>query len=117
MLEALRMTEAGAVIALDAATGQQVLTEILRIATEAENQDLRPVLVCSPQIRAGVRRMVQPYMERLPVLSYSELISTANVRSVGVVSADQTLAVNVCKLGRASCRERVCPLVWLSVCA
>ncbi|HEY9563289.1 MAG TPA: flagellar biosynthesis protein FlhA [Nocardioides sp.] len=93
MLEALRMTEAGAVIALDAATGQQVLTEILRIATEAENQDLRPVLVCSPQIRAGVRRMVQPSMERLPVLSYSELISTANVRSVGVVSADQTLAV------------------------
>jgi flagellar biosynthesis component FlhA len=37
--------------------------------------------------------MVQPSMERLPVLSYSELISTANVRSVGVVSADQTLAV------------------------
>ncbi|MDT0200783.1 flagellar biosynthesis protein FlhA [Nocardioides sp. AE5] len=98
MLEALRMTEGGAVIALDADLGQHVVTELLRLTTEAENQDLRPVLVCSPQVRAGVRRMVQPTIERLPVLSYSELISTASVRSVGVVSAsrsgaDQTLAV------------------------
>jgi flagellar biosynthesis protein FlhA len=86
MLEAVRPGDQGAVIALDAATGQSVLTELHQLRTEAEDQNLRPVLVCAPQLRAAVRRMVRPALENLAVLSYTELVGATHVRSVGVVN-------------------------------
>ena len=88
MLEALRGTEHGPVIALDPALGQQVLMDITRFATDAENQNLRPVLTCAPQIRPALRRMIRPTFDRLPVLSYPELLGAGNVRSLGVVPAE-----------------------------
>ncbi|WP_110208276.1 flagellar biosynthesis protein FlhA [Nocardioides daejeonensis] len=91
MLEALRITDQGAVIALDPALGQHVLSDVARLAMEVENQGIRPVLVCSPQIRTGVRRMLAGTLDRLPVLAYNELSTTAGVRSVGVVAGTPTL--------------------------
>ncbi len=93
MLEALRGTEHGPVIALDPTLGQQVLMDITRLATDAENQNLRPVLTCAPQIRPALRRMIRPTFDRLPVLSYPELLGAGNVRSLGVVPADLHNAV------------------------
>ena len=86
MLEALRPTDEGSVVAFDMETGQVVLTELARLMHEAENQNLSPVVVCAPQLRSAVRRMVQPSLGRMPVLSYRELSGTAQVRSVGVVT-------------------------------
>jgi flagellar biosynthesis protein FlhA len=86
MLEALRPTDEGSVVAFDMETGQVVLTELARHMAEAENRNLTPVVVCAPQLRAAVRRMVQPSLGRMPVLSYRELSGTAQVRSVGVVT-------------------------------
>ena len=86
MLEALRPTEEGSVVAFDMETGQVVLTELARFMLEAENQNLNPVVVCAPQLRSAVRRMVQPSLGRMPVLSYRELSGSAQVRSLGVVT-------------------------------
>ena len=52
------------------------------------------MLVCSPQIRAAVRRLVRPALDRLPVLSYTELTGAAQVRSVGVVTMEPAGAVS-----------------------
>ncbi len=93
MLEDLRPTDAGLVIAMDPELGQSLLAQLAGFATDAENQNLRPVLVCSPQLRAAVRRLVRPSLHQLPVLSYSELVGADQVRSVGVVTADRMLAV------------------------
>jgi flagellar biosynthesis protein FlhA len=87
MLEDLRPTEQGSVIAMDPELGQSVLNQLARLLTEAENRNLRPVLVCSPQLRAAVRRLVRPSLHQLPVLSYSELVGADQVRSIGIVSA------------------------------
>ena len=86
MLEALRPTEEGSVVAFDMETGQVVLTQLAQLMFEAENQNIPPVLVCAPQLRSAVRRMVQPSLGRLPVLSYRELTGSAQVRSLGVVN-------------------------------
>lgn len=86
MLEAVRPGDQGSVIALDAATGQSVLTELHQLRTEAEDRNLRPVLVCAPQLRAAVRRMVRPALENLAVLSYTELVGATHVRSVGTIN-------------------------------
>lgn len=87
MFEGLRQTETGAVIVLDPDTAQNVLVGLAQAATSAENADTRPVLVCAPQLRAAVRRLVAPAVERLPVFSYAELGAARQVRSVGVVGA------------------------------
>jgi flagellar biosynthesis protein FlhA len=89
MLEDLRPTEQGTVIAMDPELGQSVLHQIGALLTEAENHNHRPVLVCSPQLRSAVRRLLRPSHHQLPVLSYQELIGAAEVRSVGVVSHDR----------------------------
>lgn len=87
MLEGLRPTEQGAVIVLDAEVAQNVLLGLVQAAQAAENSGVRPVLVCAPQIRSAVRRLVAPAVDRLPVLAYSELGAAREVRSVGVVGA------------------------------
>ncbi|HEY0902346.1 MAG TPA: flagellar biosynthesis protein FlhA [Marmoricola sp.] len=89
MLEDLRPTDQGVVIALDPELGQSVLHQLTGLLTEAENHNHRPVLVCSPQIRSALRRLLRPSLHQLPVLSYQELVGAPEVRSVGVVSADR----------------------------
>lgn len=71
------------------------LGTVSRFMAEAENTDVTPVLVCAPQLRAAVRRMVQPSLGRLPVLSYRELTGSAQVRSVGVVTGRMAAPIGV----------------------
>jgi flagellar biosynthesis protein FlhA len=89
MLEDLRPTDQGTVIAMDPELGQSVLHQISGLLTTAENANHRPVLVCSPQVRSALRRLLRPSLYQLPVLSYQELVGAATVRSVGVVSPDR----------------------------
>ncbi|HET7387485.1 MAG TPA: flagellar biosynthesis protein FlhA [Nocardioidaceae bacterium] len=86
LLEGLRVSEGGGFLVLDADLSQLVITQVMSVASNAEEQDLTPVLVCAPQIRAAVRRMTSASMPGLPVLSYSELSGPVQIRSVGVVS-------------------------------
>ena len=59
MLEQLRQHELGAMLALDPDTAAQMLSDLTQLTAHAENQNLRPVLVCSPQLRAAVRRLIR----------------------------------------------------------
>jgi flagellar biosynthesis protein FlhA len=86
MLETLRPSDAGPSIGLDPETAQGVLSQLIDLAAEVENRNIRPVLVCAPQVRAAVRRLTQPVLPRLAVLSYQELTGAEQVRSEGVVS-------------------------------
>ena len=94
MLEHLRQHEQGAMLALDPDTAAQMLGDLAQLTAHAENQNVRPVLVCSPQLRAAVRRLIRPALSRLPVLSYTELIGADQVRSVGVVTTQPVAAVS-----------------------
>jgi flagellar biosynthesis protein FlhA len=88
MLEALRTTDQGAVLALDPELAQRLLVQLHQLATAGENTGVRPVLVCAPQLRAAVRRLVAPALERLPVLSYSEIAGVRSVQSLGSVTGE-----------------------------
>ena len=91
MLESMRPGEQGTMIVLDPVALQSVIGGLAQLLVEAENRNIRPVLVCAPQLRSAVRRLVRPAIERLHVLSYSELTGTAQVRSAGVVSGDRVM--------------------------
>jgi flagellar biosynthesis protein FlhA len=88
LLESLRPSEVGQTVGLDPDTGQALLTRLSQLAADAENRNLRPVLVCAPQVRAAVRRFIQPIVPRLPVMSYQELTGAEQIRSEGVVGVE-----------------------------
>ncbi|WP_345527107.1 flagellar biosynthesis protein FlhA [Nocardioides endophyticus] len=94
ILESLRPGDLGQAIALDPETSQTLLRNLAQLTQEVENRNIRPVLVCAPQVRAALRRLVQPIVPRLAVLSYQELTGADQIRSEGVVTADTRLAVN-----------------------
>src|SRR3712207_8271024 len=56
LLEAVRQSEAGQVLALDAGTVDALVNGCSGLLTDAERLGLSPVLVCSPQVRAALSR-------------------------------------------------------------
>ncbi|MGY1720871.1 MULTISPECIES: flagellar biosynthesis protein FlhA [unclassified Blastococcus] len=86
LLEAVRQTEMGAVLALDAGAVDALVHGCSGMLEEAERQGLSPVLVCSPQVRAALARLMRQILPRLPVISYAEVSRTAQIESLGVVS-------------------------------
>ncbi|HEU5038098.1 MAG TPA: flagellar biosynthesis protein FlhA [Nocardioides sp.] len=92
ILESLRPSELGHSIALDPESSQALLTNLAALVTEVENRNLRPVLVCAPQLRAAVHRLVHPIVPRLAVLSYQELVGAEQIRSEGTVGTEQRLS-------------------------
>jgi flagellar biosynthesis protein FlhA len=86
LLEAIRPTDGGQVLALDTGTIDALVAGSAGLLEEAERSGLSPVLVCSPQVRAALARLMRQVLPRLPVISYAEVSRTAQIESLGVVS-------------------------------
>jgi flagellar biosynthesis protein FlhA len=86
LLESLRQSDVGAVLALDAGSVDALVHGCGGLLEDAERSGLSPVLVCSPQIRAALARLMRQVLPRLPVISYAEVSRTAQIESLGVVS-------------------------------
>ena len=93
LLESLRPGEGGAHLLMDAQAIENLVGALHRMSESAEQRGLTPVLVCSPQLRAPVRRMVRMTVPRLAVLSYGEVSAATRIETIGVVSGvDATAA-------------------------
>src|SRR3954451_21365306 len=86
LLESIRPSDAGLVLALDAAGIDALVHGCSGLLEDAERSGLSPVLVCSPQVRAALARLMRQVLPRLPVISYAEVSRTAQIESQGVVS-------------------------------
>src|SRR3954449_8509656 len=86
LLEAVRQTEGGQVLALDGHTVDLLVRGCTDLLDQADRMNLSPVLVCSPQVRAALSRLVRQVLPRLTVISYSEVSRTAQIESLGVVN-------------------------------
>ena len=86
LLESVRQSDVGAVLALDAGAVDALVHGCSGLLEQAEGSGLSPVLVCSPQIRAALARLMRQVLPRLPVISYTEVSRTAQIESLGVVS-------------------------------
>lgn len=93
MLEGLRPSEQGSQIVLDAHRIEQVLGSLRDAVRSIEEQGLSAVLVCAPQLRPAVHRMVSAQANGLPVLSYQEATAAGStIETVGVVRAADPIA-------------------------
>jgi flagellar biosynthesis protein FlhA len=86
LLEAIRATEAGQVLALDGPTVDAIVESTNGLLEGAERIGIAPIMVCSPQIRAALSRLMRQVAPRAKVVSYNEVSRTAHIESVGVIS-------------------------------
>jgi flagellar biosynthesis protein FlhA len=93
LLESLRHADGGSFLLLDSGRVEAVLSDAARALDAAERAGRSPVLVCSPQIRGAVRRLLVTALPRLPVLAYGEVGGGLNIDTTGVVTGGSTVAV------------------------
>ncbi|HEV7213068.1 MAG TPA: flagellar biosynthesis protein FlhA [Blastococcus sp.] len=86
LLESIRPSDIGNVLALDAGTVDALVHGCSGLLEDAERQGFSPVLVCSTQVRAALARLMRQVLPRLPVIAYTEVSRTAQIESLGVVS-------------------------------
>ncbi|WP_067473215.1 flagellar biosynthesis protein FlhA [Actinomadura hibisca] len=93
LLESLRPTDQGVQLLLDPASAENLIGQAIRLTEMAEQQGVTPALVCSPQLRTPLRRLLKMAVPRLPLLSYTEIAEcTARVETLGVVTDAEALA-------------------------
>jgi flagellar biosynthesis protein FlhA len=93
MLEGMRQTEAGSQIVLDHTGIENLLGSVKNLAEAAQAEGRNPVLVCAPELRPAVRRLVSAQDGGLTVLSYSEVTAAAvPFETVGVIRSAQQIS-------------------------
>jgi flagellar biosynthesis protein FlhA len=85
LVDAIRPTEAGPVVATDPDTTERLMTCVAHAVQTIENTGVRPVLLCSGGLRAPLRRLLRSVEPDLAVLAYSELDRTIAVDALGVI--------------------------------
>jgi flagellar biosynthesis protein FlhA len=92
LFESLRPSEGGTALLLDADRTEALARDVAALATAVEQRGVSPVLVCSPQLRPALRRLVRLTAPRVPVLAYGELGSSLIIETVGVVDCAHATA-------------------------
>jgi flagellar biosynthesis protein FlhA len=87
LLESLRPGEHGAFLAIDAERAEAIVGHLAHLAETAEQMGFAPVLVCSPQLRPPLYRLLRAGGRRVPVLSYTEIAGHGGrIETMGVVN-------------------------------
>jgi flagellar biosynthesis protein FlhA len=68
-------------------TIDRITKSMTAMIEKAVSLNYQPIIMCSPRVRMYLRRLVERLFPSLIVLSHSEIIPEAKVRSVGMVSA------------------------------
>ncbi|MGN6331549.1 MAG: flagellar biosynthesis protein FlhA [Motilibacteraceae bacterium] len=86
LLESLRPSDNGSFLLLDAERMEAIVGDVARAHDDGERAGRTPVLVCSPQVRPALRRLVATTLPRLPVLAYGEVSNGVDIDTIGVVT-------------------------------
>jgi flagellar biosynthesis protein FlhA len=91
MLEGLRQGPVGSQILLDGGQHSRLVDAVKQAVAAAAAEGQSPVLVCAPQLRSAVRRLVSAQQGGLPVLSYSEATASPStiIEPIGVIRLAQ----------------------------
>ena len=92
-LESLHMGDGVIRLVIESGRAEGLVQEVTRLTDAAEQEGLVPVLVCSPQLRLPLRRLIGVVVPRLPVLSYAEIATCpCRIETKGVVTGAHAIA-------------------------
>ena len=85
LAEALQKGEHGRVLALDPRTANRIMNSLARQIEQCAARNVQPVVLCSAPMRPALKKLTDRFIPNLFVLSYEEILSTVEVRSLGSV--------------------------------
>jgi flagellar biosynthesis protein FlhA len=81
----IERSERGATNTMPPRTSQQVVQQIAAKTAELTQTGRQAVVLCSPQIRQSVRRMIEATLPHTAVLAYNEVVPEVSVEAVALV--------------------------------
>jgi flagellar biosynthesis protein FlhA len=78
-------TDRGTTNSMPPQTAQQVVQQIATKAGELTQSGRSAVVLCSPQVRSVLRRMIEGSLPHVAVLAYNEIVPEVAVEAVGLV--------------------------------
>jgi flagellar biosynthesis protein FlhA len=85
LVSALRSTEERTTLILEPRFAEQILRRISEETERMSRGNLRPVLLCAPNLRRHIRRFTERLVPQLSVLSLNEISQQISLRAFGVV--------------------------------
>jgi len=82
---AIQQTDQGSFLALEPNVAKGIMESVARYISEFSSMNYRPVILCSAQIRAHFKKLVDRFIPNLVVLSYNEILNTVKIQSLGMV--------------------------------
>jgi flagellar biosynthesis protein FlhA len=77
--------ERGSFLTLPPQMARQITENVAAAVAKLMQQGFHGVVLCSPQVRAHVRKLIESSLPAVAVLSYNEITRGMNVESVGIV--------------------------------
>jgi flagellar biosynthesis protein FlhA len=81
--------ERGSYLTLPPQIARQISENVAASVAKLMQQGFHGVVLCSPQVRAHVRRLIETSLPAVAVLSYNEIVKGMSVESVGIVGTPQ----------------------------
>ena len=85
LTKAVQHTEHGSYLALDPKLAQRFITELTRAVEAIVQYQHAPLLLTSPLTRPHVKRLTEPYLPQLVVLSHNDIVANVRIKNLGVV--------------------------------
>ena len=89
---AIEHTERGSYLTLSPEMAAGIIAQVAGKIEGLVAQGFAPVVLCAPQVRLQVRRMLEGKISQVVVLSYNEIVKEVPVESHGTVVMEKTLA-------------------------
>ena len=87
IMSSIKQTEQGAYLTLDPQRVRAIMDNCGEQMKKMEDQGRTPIIVCSPIVRMYFKKLADDYFDDLIVVSYNEIESNVELKSVGMVSA------------------------------
>jgi flagellar biosynthesis protein FlhA len=82
-------TDRGSFLTLPPAVANGIVKKVMGQLEKLITVGQHPVVICSPQIRLSLRRLMAPHLPNIAVLAYNEIVKGVNIESVGMVVIEQ----------------------------
>lgn len=83
---AIQHTEHESYLSLEPAIAQRILAQLNKAMEKFTNMNHQPIILCSPGIRAHMKKLTERFISTLVVLSHNEIDKRVKLKSMGVVS-------------------------------
>jgi flagellar biosynthesis protein FlhA len=85
LTKAVQHTEHGSYLGLDPKLAQRLINELMQAVEAMVQAQYTPLLVTSPFTRPHVKRLTEPYLPQLVVLSHNDIVANVRIKNLGVV--------------------------------